>query len=125
MASSPALLDWLKTQLAAVLSRTGAHPPSPPLPTQKKRIAPVTVRSSDKLSSVFATLNENNILSAAVFDEKAQSYTWVVDIWNIVEATIKFSGANGGLTAAFEGLNNRAAPGTAFANLLVNDAIGT
>ena len=84
----------------------------------------ITVRSSDKLSAVFATLVENNVLSAAVLDEKTQTYTWVVDVTHVLEAALTFSGDNKGFSAVLQGLTGSPAPTSAFNNMTINDAVG-
>ncbi len=48
----------------------------------------VSVGAGDKLGEVFKTLLTHNILSAPVYDEKAKAHVAVVDIQDILSATV-------------------------------------
>lgn len=91
MASSAALIDWLKREHATNLYAGKGSITTPNNTLTWSAPALVTVRSSDKLSTVFHVLLKNRLLSAPVYDENAQDYTWVVDITDILEAALVFN----------------------------------
>lgn len=74
MASSPALIDWLKSELAM-----NVLPPA---------LMPIAVAATDKLGEVFALLMKHNILSAPVYDQKAGEHVAVIDVMDIVAASM-------------------------------------
>lgn len=49
---------------------------------------PIAVAATDKAGAVFELLIKHNILSAPVFDEKAKEHTCVVDLMDIVAASL-------------------------------------
>lgn len=49
---------------------------------------PIAVASTDKLGEVFSLLMKHNILSAPVYDQKAGEHVAVIDIMDIVAASM-------------------------------------
>lgn len=121
MASSPALIDWLKSELAmnvlppartprvpCILPRSAmcfaSRAPLPLLPRASSdemhrdqscvtshahsAVMPIAVASTDKLGEVFALLMKHNILSAPVYDQKAGEHVAVIDVMDIVAASM-------------------------------------
>ena len=49
---------------------------------------PIAVAATDKLGTVFELLIKHNILSAPIYDEKASAHVAVIDIMDILAASL-------------------------------------